>query len=87
MLKNLPHHSQEGDHNTEARLKFGALRLASEAQLGLVEGLHVLVSQEAVENQLQPIAWDLGNWGSMNGVVGKIHMALERQVAAVWWNW
>ena len=65
----------------EARLKFEALGLASEAQLGLVKGLHKLVSQQVVENQVQAIAW---NWGSMNGVAGSIHMALERQVAAVW---
>ena len=65
----------------EVRLKFEALGLASEAQLGLVEGLHKLVSQQVVENQVQAIAW---NWGSMNGAVGNIHMALERQVVAVW---
>jgi hypothetical protein len=39
------------------------------------------VSQQVAENQVQAIAW---NWGSMNGAVGSIHMALERQVAAVW---
>jgi hypothetical protein len=81
VLINLLHHGQEGDHNIEARLKFEALRLASEAQLGLVEGLHKLVSQQVVEDQVQAIAW---NWGSMNGAVGSIHMALERQVVAVW---
>ena len=81
MLINLFHHSQEGDHNIEARLRFEALGLTSEAQLGLVEGLYKLVSQQVAENQVQAIAW---NWGSMNGVVGSIHMALERQVAAVW---
>jgi hypothetical protein len=59
VLINLLHHSQEGDHNIEARLKFEALRLASEAQLGLVEGLHKLVSQQVAENQVQVIAW---NW-------------------------
>ena len=65
----------------------GAHGLASEAQSGLVEGLHKLVRQEAAEHQSQPIAWDWGSWGSMNGTVGSIRMALERQVAAVWWNW
>ena len=81
MLINLPHHGQEGDHNMEARLKFEALRLASEAQLGLVEELHKLVSQQVAENQVQAIAW---NWGSMNGAVGSFNMTLERQVVAVW---
>lgn len=78
----------------EANLKFGALGLASEAQLGLVEGLHKLVSQEVVESRSQQMAWDWGSWRSMSGagVVGSIRMAFERQVAAVaavaalWWE-
>jgi hypothetical protein len=81
VLINLLHHGQEGDHNMEVRLKFEALGLASEAQLDLVEGLHKLVSQQVAENQVQAIAW---NWESMNEAVSSIHMALERQVGAVW---
>jgi hypothetical protein len=69
VLKNLPHHSWEGNHNTVASLKFEALRLASEAQLGLVEGLYKLV-----ENQAQAISWDWGNWGSMHGAMGSIYI-------------
>lgn len=61
MPKNLPHHDWEGDHNTEARLKFGALAFASEVHFNLVEVLHNLVGWEVVEvveNWLDPIAWD-----------------------------
>ena len=80
MLKNFPHHGQEDDRNTEANLKFGALGLTSEAQLDLAERLHKVARQEVVENRSWAIAWDWGSWGSMNEVVGRIHMALERQV-------
>ena len=74
------HHGQEDDHNTEANLKFGALGLASEAQLDLAERLHKVVSQEVVENWSWAITWDWGSWGSMNKAVGRIHMALEWQI-------
>lgn len=56
-------------------------------RLELVVGRHKLVSWEVVVNQ--PIAWDWGSWGSMNGVAGRIHMALGGQVAdlaVVCWN-